>query len=302
MWGEFAVIEGSYDLRYGGVLQKNIDVVGGGYIVWEGAPEQAQLNISAKYKLDANPATLLDNSSVNRDIPVEVMVDLKGEVIQPDLTFDIEFPRVSSTVRSELEYKLQSQEQQQKQALFLLATGAFVNDDYQSSNAFSGTLVQRVSGIVNELFADEDGKFRVGLDYSSGNRTPNQETSDRFGVTISTQISERVLINGKVGVPVGGAADTTIAGDLEVQWLVNEDGSLRMKFFNREADLQFIGEDQTFEQGLGMTYSVDFNTFKEIVFKLFNKKLTLESEDERPNVPEVHSEIDYKAPTSNKGT
>jgi autotransporter translocation and assembly factor TamB len=296
MWGEFTVIEGSYDFRYGGVIQKNIDVVGGGFIVWEGAPERARLNISAKYELDANPATLLDNPSINRDIPVEVIVDLKGEIIQPDLKFNIVFPRVSSTVRSELEYKLQSQEQQQKQALFLLATGSFVNDDYQGSNAFSGTLVERVSGIVNELFADQDGKFRVGLDYSSGNRTPNQETSDRLGITISTQISERILINGKVGVPVGGVNDTAIAGDIEVQWLVNEDGSLRMKFFNREADLQFIGEDQTFEQGAGMTYSVDFDTFKELVYKLFNKKITLESEEELLAIPDDNSPVQFTSP------
>ena len=296
MWGEFTVIEGSYDFRYGGIIQKNIDVVGGGFIVWEGVPERARLNISAKYELDANPATLLDNSSVNRDIPVEVIVDLKGEIIKPDLKFNIVFPKVSSTVRSELEYKLQSQEQEQKQALFLLATGSFVNDSYQSSNTFSGTLVERVSGIVNELFADEDGKFKVGLDYSAGNRTPDQETSDRLGITISTQISERILINGKVGVPVGGATDTSIAGDVEVQWLVNEDGSLRMKFFNREADLQFIGEDQTFEQGVGMTYSVDFDTFRELVFKLFNKKLTLESEDELLVIPDDNSPVQFTSP------
>jgi hypothetical protein len=301
MWGEFTVIEGSYDFRYGGVIQKNIDVVGGGFIVWEGNPEKARLNISAKYELDANPATLLDNPSVNRDIPVEVIVDLKGEIMQPDLNFNIVFPRVSSTVRSELEYKLQNQEQEQKQALFLLATGSFVNDSYQGSNAFSGTLVDRVSGIVNELFSDQDGKFRVGLDYSAGNRTPNQETSDRLGITISTQISERVLINGKVGVPVGGANDTTIAGDLEVQWLVNEDGSLRMKFFNREADLQFIGEDQTFEQGVGLTYSVDFDTFRELVFKLFNKKITLESEDELLVIPDDNSPVQFTSPTGKKG-
>jgi hypothetical protein len=301
MWGEFTVIEGSYDFRYGGVIQKNIDVVGGGFIVWEGNPERARLNISAKYNLDANPATLLDNPSINRDIPVEVIVDLKGEIIQPDLKFNIVFPRVSSTVRSELEYKLQSQEQEQKQALFLLATGSFVNDSYQGSNAFSGTLVDRVSGIVNELFSDQDGKFRVGLDYSAGNRTPNQETSDRVGITISTQISERILINGKVGVPVGGVNDTAIAGDLEVQWLVNEDGSLRMKFFNREADLQFIGEDQTFEQGMGLTYSVDFDTFRELVFKLFNKKLTLESEEELLVVPDDNSPIQFSSPKSKKG-
>ena len=139
------------------------------------------------------------------------------------------------------------------------------------------------------------------MDYSAGNINPNQETSDRLGITIYTQISERILINGKVGVPVGGVTDTAIAGDLEVQWLVNEDGSLRMKFFNREADLQFIGENQTFEQGIGLTYSVDFDTFRELVFKLFNKKITLESEEELLVVPDDNSPVQFNSPKSKKG-
>ena len=72
---------------------------------------------------------------------------------------------------------------------------------------------------------------------------------------------------------------------LEVQWLMNEDGSLRMKFFNRQADLQFIGEDQIFEQGAGISYSVDFNTFQELMRKLFNKKAQRKLED-TPIVPD----------------
>lgn len=287
MWGEFTVIEGSYDFRYGGVIQKTIGVVPGGNINWDGDPERARLNLSAKYTTTANPSILLDNPTVNRKIPVEVLVDLTGELIQPNLGFRIEFPRTSSIVRSELEYKLQNEEERQKQALFLVASGSFVNDDYAGSNTFlTGTLVERVSGLVNELFADEDSKFRVGLDYSQGSRLPNQQTADRFGITLSTQISERILINGKVGVPVGGVNETQVAGDIEVQWLINEDGSLRMSFFNRQADIQFIGEDQIFEQGAGISYSVDFDTFRELVQKLFNKKLTLESEEEIPVVPD----------------
>jgi len=286
MWGDFQVYKGTYDFRYGGVIQKNIEVIPGGNINWDGVPERARLNISAKYATNANPSILLDNPSANRKIPVEVIVDLTGEIIQPDLNFRIDFPRVSSTVRSELEYKLQSEEERQKQALFLLASGSFVNDNYAGSNAFSGTLVERVSGLVNELFTDQDGKFRVGLDYSQGSNLPNQEVADRVGITLSTQISERILINGKVGVPVGGVNETAIAGDIEVQWLVNEDGSLRMNFFNRQADLQFIGEDQIFEQGAGLSYSVDFDTFRELVNQLFNKKLSLESEEEIPVLPE----------------
>src|SRR5690606_33700771 len=186
--------------------------------------------------------------------------------------FEIEFPRVSSTLNSELQFKLQTEEQRQNQALFLLASNSFVDDNFGGTNAFAGTVADRMSGLVNSLSADQDGTVKVGLDYSVGSNAPDQETADRFGVTLSTQISERILINGKVGVPVGGATETSVAGDIEVQWLMNEDGSLRMKFFNRQADLQFIGEDQIFEQGAGLSYSVDFNTVKELMRKLFNKK------------------------------
>ncbi|MEM0516869.1 translocation/assembly module TamB domain-containing protein [Aequorivita flava] len=293
MYGDFQVYEGEYDFRYGGIIQRNIGVVPGGNITWDGAPERANLSLSAVYKTQANPSVLLDNPSVNTKIPVEVYVDLEGELAHPELSFNIDFPRVSSTLKSELQYKLQNQEQMQNQALFLLASNSFVSENYAGSNAFAGTVADRVSGLVNNLFADQDGKFRVGLDYSIGNKSPNQETADRFGITLSTQINERILINGKVGVPVGGANETSVAGDIEVQWLINEDGSLRMKFFNRQADLQFIGEDQIFEQGTGISYSVDFNTFQELYRKLFNKKVTVETE--LPVIPDDNSyPVDFK--------
>ena len=289
MWGEYTVLEGEFDFRYGGLIQREIGIVPGGFIVWEGDPERGRIDLTAKYETEANPSILLDNPAINRKIPVEVLVDLKGELIQPEIDFRLEFPRTSSTVRSELEYKLQNKEQRERQALFLVASGSFVDDNFGGAGAFTGTLVDRVSGLVNELFSDQDSKFKLGLDYSQGNNLPNQQTADRFGITLSTEINERILINGKVGVPVGGVNESTVAGDIEVQWLVNEDGSLRINFFNRQADIQFIGESQIFEQGAGITYSVDFDTFQELINKLFNKKLTLESEQELPVVPDDNS-------------
>ncbi len=286
MEGDFQVVDGDYDFRYGGIIHKVIKVVPGGFISWDGNPERATINLRTKYETDANPSVLLDNTSINRTIPVEVFIDLSGELIQPELAFDIDFPRVSSSVKSELEYKLQNREERDKQALFLIASGSFVNDNFQGSNAFSGTLVDKVSGLLNELFADKEGKFKVGLDYTQGSNLPNQETADRFGVSLSTHINERILINGKVGVPVGGVYENSIAGDIEIQWLVNEDGSLRLLFFNRQADIQFLGENQIFEQGAGISYSVDFATFRELIKKLFNKNIELESDSELEVVPD----------------
>ncbi len=181
MYGDFQVYEGVFDFRYGGIIQRKIGVVPGGNITWDGAPEKANLDLSAIYKTQANPSILLDNPSINRKIPVNVLVGLNGELAQPALKFDIEFPNVSSTLKSELEYKLKTEEQKQNQSIFLLATGNFVNDNYGGTNAFAGTLADRVSNLVNDLFADQDGKFVLGVGYTVGDNTPDQETADYVG-------------------------------------------------------------------------------------------------------------------------
>jgi len=278
MWGDFQIYEGVYDFRYGGLIQKMFTVERGGNITWDGSPTRARLNLNAKYKLDANPSVLLDDPTVNRKIPVEVVVGITGDIVLPDLNFDIVFPDASSTVKSELEYKLQDSEQREQQALFLVSTGSFVSDVSAGQNALTGTLTERVNGLVADIFANSDSRFKVLPYFEAGTKTIDQETANEFGVELSTRLSDRVLINGKVGVPVGGANDSSIAGDIEVQWLVNDDGSMRVNFFNRQAEIQFIGEDQIFEQGVGISYSVDFDTFKELYKKLFGKEYDPEQE------------------------
>ncbi|EDM43076.1 hypothetical protein SCB49_12664 [unidentified eubacterium SCB49] len=289
MWGDFLVISGDYDFRYGGLIQKEIEVESGGSITWDGKPEKARLDLKAIYKTYANPSPLLDNPTANRKIEVEVIVELLGELSQPDLNFDIEFPSVSSIVKTELEYKLQNEEQRQNQAIFLMASDSFVTDDFAGAGGIGGNLLaDQVSNILGDLLQDKDGKISLAIDYQAGQNSPTIETANELGVTISANITDKLLINGTLGVPIGDVEDTAVAGEVAMQWLVNEDGSLRMNFFRRQADVQFIGEDQIFEQGFGLSYSVDFNTFKELVFKLFNKKLSLEQEqqEELPVVPD----------------
>ena len=107
--------------------------------------DYSELNLNAIYKTTANPSVLLDNPTANSKIDVDVYVDLKEQLIQPELKFRIEFPNVSSTLKSELEYKLQNEEQKQTQALFLLASNSFVNDNYGGTNAFAGTLADCIT-------------------------------------------------------------------------------------------------------------------------------------------------------------
>jgi hypothetical protein len=281
MWGDFSVFEGVYNFAYGGLIQKEFVVQPGGTISWEGDPLKAQLNMLAIYKTQANPSPLLDNP-INRSIPVELNISLIGDLEQPDPDFNFEFPNVNSTIKSELQYRLESQDDRQNQALYLLSTGSFSKGLNELN--FSGTIAERLNGIINGIFSSGDSKFNLGLNYEAGQNRPDYRTNDRFGVTLQTQISDRVLINGKVGVPVGGAdaTDTVIAGDVEIDFLLNEEGTLTAKVFNRENSIRNFGEEIGYTQGIGIAYNLDFDTFKELIQGLFknSKKKNKTSEKE----------------------
>jgi hypothetical protein len=45
-------------------------------------------------------------------------------------------------------------------------------------------------------------------------------------------VNERITINGKVGV-IWWINESAIVGDLEIQYRVNEDGTLNLRLFNR---------------------------------------------------------------------
>ncbi len=270
IYGDFSVFDGVYNFAYGGIVQKQFKVQPGGTLAWEGDPLKAQIDMLAIYRTQANPSALLD-SPINRSIPVELNITLTGELEHPDPYFDFEFPNVNSTIKSELQYRLESRDDRQNQALYLLSTGAFSRGLNELN--FSGTIAERLNGIINGIFTNDDSKLNIGVNYEVGENRPDYKTDDRFALTLQTQISDRVLINGKVGVPVGGADanETVVAGNLEIDFLLNEEGTLTAKVFNRENSIRNFGEAIGYTQGVGLSYDVDFDTFKELIQNLFSK-------------------------------
>ena len=269
MWGDFTVFEGSYNFKYRGIVEKKFDVERGGNIIWEGDAMKAEIDIKAVYQGSANPSVLLDNP-ISQRIPVEVVIHLTGPLEQPDPQFDFRFPSVTSTVKSELDYRLSSKDERDNQALYFLTTGSFASGIGDVN--FSGTIAERLTGIVNNLLGSDNEDLQVGIDVELGQNTPELQTNNRVGVTLQTKISDKILVNGKVGVPFGSAAQTTITGDVQIDWLLNEDGTLRAKVFNRENTIRNFGEEIGYTQGVGLSYNVEFDTFKELLDIIFSGK------------------------------
>jgi len=294
MWGDFSIYRGNYNFKYGGLFEKMFIVEQGGKIEWEGDPMKAQLNLKAIYTTNANPSVLLDNP-INRTIPVEVEINLTGQLEQPEPDFTFNFPNVSSTIKSELDYRLESKESRDNQAIYLLATGSFASDISLGQQAY-GTIADRVNGLVNSFFDNGDGKFDINLNLKPSEVTPDYRSDTEVGLTLRTKISERVLINGKVGVPVGGVNETVIAGDVQIDVLLNEDGSLTAKFFNRENNIRNFGEEIGYTQGVGLSYNVEFDTFKELFQIIFSGKNKKEKKDEKKKDDQATKRDDENLP------
>ena len=270
IYGDFIVAKGVYNYIYEPIIRKEFKVRPGGTLVWNGEPTKAEINLTAVYsQLQANPSILLDNP-INRSIPVEVEIQLSGQLERPEPNFELRFPSVNSALNSELGYRLNDNESKQFQALSLLATGAFTNQLKLDEQAVYGNLVERFSDAVNSAISGGNDAIQLGLDYQIGRKTQDYITENRVGFSLAGKISDRVLFNGKVGVPFGGVNETVVAGNFEIQVLLNEERTLTLNIFNKENDIQNFGEAIFFTQGVGLSYDVEFDSLKELLRKIFN--------------------------------
>ncbi len=299
MWGDFITYEGIYNFKNLSVIDKKFDLKQGGTIVWEGNPLSAQMDMEAVYEVPggANPALLLDNPNFNKKIPTEVLIRLQGSLLKPDdPIFEIDFPNASGIVTSEINYRLSDPQVSQLQAISLLSQGIFINEVSVSVQGITNNLYEKASDLFSNILGDDQGKLQVGLNYLQGdnNQALDIKTEDRLGLTLSTQITDRILLNGKIGVPVGGVEETLIVGDLQIDFILNEDGSLRAKVFNKENEFRYIGDELGYTQGVGISYQVDFETFRELIAKIVktkNKDLTLMNKETTDNYNAVGVEF-----------
>ena len=273
MWGDFITYDGIYNFKNLGLIDKKFNVKPGGTIVWEGDPLSAQMDIEALYEVPggANPALMLDNPNFNKKIPTEVLIQLQGNLLKPDdPIFEIQFPNTSGTVASEINYRLADPQRRQLQALSLLSQGIFINEVSVSMEGITNNLYQKASDIFSSLLNEDNNKLQIGVDYLQGDKSALLDiaTADRLGFTLSTKLSEKILLNGKIGVPVGGVEQTLVVGNVQIDFILNEDGTLKAKVFNKENEFRYIGDELGYTQGVGLSYEVDFDTFGALIQKI----------------------------------
>ncbi|MFD1315827.1 translocation/assembly module TamB domain-containing protein [Namhaeicola litoreus] len=277
MYGELLINNGEYLFK--NIVSKNFAVQNGGTIIWNGDPLDANINIEALYKTKANPSVLLEDISSSRKIDVNLITTLSGSLSQPQFDFDIEIPTASSDVTTELNFVLANKDEKLTQFFSLLATGSFFNTDqrkgeFNSGAVIAGTVAEQASSILSNVLSSSNDIFQIGVDYEVGaqNRVENVVTDDQLGILVSGRIGNKVIVNGKVGVPVGANTQSSVVGEVELLVPLNEAETLMGKVYNRQNEIQFDLDSEGYTQGAGISYRFDFDNTTEFMEKIGLKK------------------------------
>ncbi len=282
MYGDYIVDKGFYNFKYGGIINKPFIVKKGGSISFNGDPYKAELDIEAVYTVKANPKVILPEYDSNRNIPVELLTKITGELFNSKQEFDIKIRNASLDLSSELDFILNDNDtgNMMRQFVSLLAIGNFFNEDnltYTGSSIGNEGITSAATAVSNallDIFSDPDDKIQFGFDYTQGSSNNILETENQLGVTVATRLgkNEKIIINGEVNVPTGSQSNANIAGNVSVELPLNKKETIRMKVFNRQNDIQFTDEEEGYTQGMGISWQVNFDKGKELIEKIGLKK------------------------------
>ncbi|WP_405607526.1 translocation/assembly module TamB domain-containing protein [Polaribacter sp. Asnod1-A03] len=276
MFGDYTIDNGVYDFKYGGFISKPFIIEKGGNVSWNGNPYEALLDVTAIYKAKANPGVLLENFNSNRKIEVDLVTRITGGLFSTKQDLDIQLSNVDPTIASELEFILNDNNVNEKTTQFisLLAFGNFANPDradFDAGASISNTASSAISAAFSSLLNSPESKFQLGVDYQQGdtsNDVDRLNVDNQVDVSVSTQLGDKVIINGKVGVPVGTQTQSSVVGEVKVEILLNDEGNLRGVIFNRQNEIQYSTEEEGYTQGVGLSYQVNFNTLYDLLRKI----------------------------------
>ncbi len=298
--GRYELEEGSYEMSFNLVKRKFI-IKKGSYLLWTGEPTTADIVITAVYKTESAPLDLLNDqlglltpeerNTYKQKIPFETELKMNGELLKPNITFDIILPKgnnsVSSEIISKTEAKLarlrQEPDELNKQVFALLLLNRFIGENPFSSQSGSNTASslarESASKILSQQLNNLAGDFIKGfelnfdIDSSQDFTTGKKENKTDLNVGFSKK-----LLNDRLKVTVGSSfgiegpeqknKDTsTIAGDISGEYLVSKDGRYKLRAYRKNL-YQVALQGQVIETGVGFIITLDYNKFKE----LFNFK------------------------------
>jgi hypothetical protein len=339
--GRYEFNEGAYQMSFN-FIKRKFDIQKGSYILWTGEPTDATISITAVYKTEAAPIDLIDNqiadmsetvqNTFKQRIPFNTLLKINGELLKPELSFDIVIPegnynvptQVLNTTNSKLDKIRQEPSEMNKQVFALLLLNRFIGENPFASEA-GGTSAesmarQSVSKILSQQLNNIAGDLIKGFDVSFDLESTDDYTTGQQAnrTDLGVEVSKR-LLNDRLKVTVGSSfglegpeqpneETTNIAGDVSADYQLTPDGRYLVRAYTKN-EYEVALQGQVVETGVAFVITMDYNKFRELFHRTEQEKELARREKERKQREKIEKrkkerekiENDTKAKEANDG-
>ncbi len=267
MYGSYVIDRGSYNFTLQDIIVKDFTIKEGSAITFTGDPYAARLDIKAVYSVNANLSDLdesfLQDKELNRtNVPVHALLMANGDMRQPDISFDLEFPTLTSDVYRKVRSIVSTEDMMNRQIIYLLALNRFYTPDYMSSTTKGNELFSVASSTLAAQLSSMLGKLSENWSIAPNLRSDRGDFSDvEVDVALSsTLLNNRLRFNGNFGYRDKSLNTNQFVGDFDIEYLLNRTGTWRLKAYNRYNDQNYYLRTAQTTQGVGIMFRRDFDS------------------------------------------
>lgn len=274
MYGDYTLQQGSYNFTLQDIIIKDFTIKEGSRISFLGDPYAAQLNIEASHTVNANLSDLdesfLEDKELNRtNVPVEALLKVRGDMRQPELSFDLDFPTLTRDTYRKVRSIVSTEDMMNRQIIYLLALNRFYTPDYMSTT-HGNELVSVASSTISSRLGSMLGQLSDNWSIAPTIRSDRGDFSDvEVDVALSSHLlNNRLLFNGNFGYRDKSLNNNSFIGDFDIRYLLNRAGTIQLKAYNRYNDQNYYLKSALTTQGVGIVFKRDFDN----IFSFLRRK------------------------------
>lgn len=285
MYGTYTLDRGNYNFTLQDIIIKDFTIKEGSTIAFHGDPYSALLDIQAIYSVNANlsdldESFLLDKDLNRTNVPVHALLKATGDMRQPDIDFDLEFPTLTQDTYRKVKSIVSTKEMMNRQIIYLLALNRFYTPDYMASTTKGNELFSVASSTISSQLSSMLGKLSEDWSIAPNLRSDRGDFSDvEVDVALSSRLlNNRLLFNGNFGYRDKTLNTNQFIGDFDIEYLLNPKGSWRLKAYNRYNDQNYYVRTAQTTQGVGIVFKKDFDNFFGFLHPKKKKKEPVETD------------------------
>ncbi|WP_299458336.1 translocation/assembly module TamB domain-containing protein [uncultured Microscilla sp.] len=289
IFGDYIISKGTYNFTLLNLINKGFNINAGSRVVFNGDLYDSNINISAGYQRQVSLMPLINldqvtdpqNPEYRRRYPVNVLLNLRGKLMSPEIKLDIDLSEAQKTpnvvlqdairdLRSIIRLDEQQLNRQVFSVLVLQRLAPRVTGFTGLGAATGSSLTELLSNQLSNWVSQVDKNLELTLDLD-----PSALDAAQLNVSYS-------LLDGRLRISrAGGFTNTqnqtdvaSVVGEWTIEYMLSDDGRFRAKMYNKNnqsplGNINLSNASNT-TAGFSMLYTESFSSLRDLL--RFGKK------------------------------